>query len=133
MMPRVGRAPLAALLVLSLMLGACTAAQPPAADGRPALLTAPTPQCRAGIEQALGAALQAPVSLSPDAFITASTLLLEHGQPRDAAGRPRDGRSLGKPVRATLETDGRTCFLVTTAVAGRIALDACTCRAQATP
>lgn len=132
MMPRMPSAAAAALLVLSLMLGACTAAQPPLTV-RPALLTAPTAACRAGIEQALGAALQSPVSLSPDAFIAASTLLLEHKQPRDAAGRHLDGRSLDRPVRATLETDGKTCFLVTPAASGRLPLDACTCRAQTTP
>lgn len=122
-------APMAALLALT--LGAC-AAQPPAAAERPALLTAASPQCRAGIEQAVASVLQAPVFLPPDTFTTVPTLLLEHKQPRDAAGRHRDGRSLDRPLRVTLTTDGRHCFLVTSSPAGRIPLDACDCRPSAT-
>lgn len=115
----------------SAVIAACAVAacETPALSGeRAALLFDPTPQCHAQLESAAGTFAGAPVVLGAQAFLNDATLTIEKRQPRDAAGRLRDGRSPGRPQLFRLVRSNGACVLVHGDKAERIILDACRCR-----
>lgn len=88
------------------------------APARPlAVLVSPDAAARAELVEVVSRELHAasPVRLADDALVTASELIIERDMPRDAEGRPFDGRERGRPEhfwlrlvsgRCTLEHDG---------------------------
>jgi hypothetical protein len=50
--------------------------------------------------------------LADDALTTSNTLVIEHANPRDASGRPLNGRSLDRPERFELFAHESRCVLV---------------------
>jgi hypothetical protein len=98
------------LLAIGPLLG--SAAWPEPGD-RPAIIVNPSDASRAELAHVLGEALRgAPVTLADDALTTSNTLLIEHAHPRDASGRPLNGRSLDRPERFELFARKSRCVLV---------------------
>jgi hypothetical protein len=84
-----------------------------AAHECPAVLANPSARSRAELEQLVSAALNgAPVRLADDSLTRDSALIIERVQPRDAAGRPLDGRTLERPEHFRLVTHGSDCVLI---------------------
>src|SRR6266851_1738219 len=89
---------------LSLMLGPllCMCAWPDPSDP-PAVIVSPSDASRTELARVVREALHgAPVTLADDALTTSNTLVIERANPRDASGRPLDGRSLYRPERFEL-------------------------------
>src|SRR5258708_8445264 len=85
---------------LSLVLGSllCIAAWPEPSD-RPGVIVDPSDTSRAELARVVREALPGPpVTLADDALTTSNTLVIDHANPRDASGRPLDGRSLYRPA-----------------------------------
>ena len=84
-----------------------------AEEQRLAVLTNPTPQSRAELSRVVIDALHgAPVRLADGALTHDSVLIIDHIQPRDAAGLPLNGRELGKPEHFRLVKRGSECILI---------------------
>jgi hypothetical protein len=84
-----------------------------AAHECPAVLTNPSARSRAELVHLVSAALNgAPVRLADDSLTRDSTLIIDRVQPRDAAGRPLDGRTLERPEHFRLVTHGSDCILI---------------------
>ena len=99
-------------LAATLSLSACRALEA-AAPPEPAVLLAPDPAARAELLDAITRELHraSPVLLADDALTRTSLLTIERVMPRDAEGRPFDGRQRGRPERFLLwRVDGR-CVL----------------------
>jgi hypothetical protein len=99
---------------LSLVLGSllCISAWPDASNP-PAIIVNPSDASRMELARVLRAALHgAPVTLADDALTTSNTLVIEHANPRDASGRPLNGRSLDRPERFELFARKSRCILV---------------------
>lgn len=85
----------------------------PAQQEVPALITAPNPASRAELERVISSSLNgAPVTLADDALTRDSVLTIEPVRPRDAQGRPLDGRDPGRPEHFRLLQAGSDCVLV---------------------
>src|SRR5712664_2709175 len=109
---------------LSLVLGSllCISAWPDPSDPpavianpseTPAVIVDPTDASRMELARDIREALHgAPVTLADDALSTSSTLVIEHANPRDASGRPLDGRSVYRPERFELFAHKSRCLLV---------------------
>ncbi len=103
----VGTLVLASLILLS----ACNTL--PAQQEVPALITAPNPASRAELERAISSAFNGvPIMLADDALTRESALTIEPARPRDAQGRPLDGRDPGRPEHFRLLKVGSDCVLV---------------------
>jgi hypothetical protein len=84
-----------------------------AAEERPALIATPTEQSRAELLSVVTSAFNGrSVTLADDALTRDSVLIVERREPRDAQGRPLDGRVRGTPERFQLVLRGSTCELV---------------------
>jgi hypothetical protein len=84
------------------------------APARPlAVLVAPDAAARAELVGAVSRELHAasPVRLADDALVTASELIIERDMPRDAEGRPFDGRERGRPEHFWLRLVNDRCTL----------------------
>jgi hypothetical protein len=100
--------------VLSLVLGSLLwiSAWPDHSDP-PAVILNPSDASRTELARVVREALHgAPVTLADDALTTSNTLVIEHANPRDASGRPLDGRSLYRPERFELFARKSRCVLV---------------------
>jgi hypothetical protein len=103
-----------AAYALSLVIGPllCIAACPEPGDP-PAIIVNPTNASRMELAHVVRKALHgAPVTLADDALTTSNMLVIEHANPRDASGRPLNGRSLDRPERFELFTRKSRCVLV---------------------
>jgi hypothetical protein len=79
----------------------------------PALVTDPTAESRAELQEAVSKALHgAPVTLADDALTTSSLLTIERQPHRDPQGRLLSGRDLGRPHQFRLIQSDSRCFLV---------------------
>jgi hypothetical protein len=97
-------------LVLGPLL--CISAWPDASDP-PAVIVNPSDASRTELARVVREALHgAPVTLGDDALTTSNTLVIEHANPRDASGRPLNGRSLYRPERFELFARKSRCVLV---------------------
>ena len=99
-------------LAAALALGACRvleAAEPP----EPAVLVTPDAAVHAELVAAVSHELgrPTPVLLGDDALTRSSQLLIERVMPRDAEGRPFDGRTRGRPERFSLWLADGHCVL----------------------
>lgn len=129
MTPSMGVARHPALLA-ALLLAASACSSAAVSDQAPALIATPAPACQAQLEGVIGEALGGPVSLTPTALTTSSRLLVEPRQLRDAEGRQRDGRLLGRPHAFDLLLSEGKCLLEETQTGKRSALGSCACRPQ---
>ena len=68
-----------------------------------------------------------PVTLADDALTRESTLTIERNRPRDAEGRPLDGRDPGRPEHFRLFKTGADCVLVQESTGRRWKLTASSC------
>ena len=117
------RAIWAAALVLS-----CACESLSAQEERPAVLTNPSAQTRADLHRVVSDALgAAPVRLAEDALTQDSDIIVQHVQPRDAAGLPLNGRALGKPEHLRLIKRGSKCILIHERTGKRWTLGGATC------
>jgi hypothetical protein len=90
----------------------CIAAWPEPTDP-PAIIVNPTDASRMELARVVRKALHGvPVTLADDALTTSNTLVIEHANPRDASGRPLNGRSLDRPERFELFAHNSHCVLV---------------------
>jgi hypothetical protein len=112
----------AALLVL------CACQTLSAQEPQPAILTNPTAQSISELNRVVRDALHGvPVRLADDALTYDSALVVEHLQPRDAAGLPLNGRELGKPEHFRLVILRSHCILIHERTGKRWALRSATC------
>jgi hypothetical protein len=99
---------------LSLVLGPllCISAWPDPSDP-PAIIVNPSDASRTELARVVREALHgAPVTLADGALTTSNILVIEHANPRDASGRPLNGRSLYRPERFELFARKSRCVLV---------------------
>jgi hypothetical protein len=97
-------------LVLGLLL--CISAWPDPGDP-PGIIVNPSDASRTELARVVREALHgAPVTLADDSLTTSNTLVIEHANPRDASGRPLNGRSLERPERFELFARKSRCVLV---------------------
>jgi hypothetical protein len=99
---------------LPLALGAllCISAWPDPSDP-PAVIVNPSDASRTELARVVREALAGPpVTLADDALTTSNMLVIEHAHPRDASGRPLNGRSLYRPERFELFAVKSHCVLV---------------------
>jgi hypothetical protein len=90
----------------------CIAACPEPTDP-PAIIVNPSGASRMELARVVREALHGmPATLADDALTTSNTLVIEHANPRDASGRPLNGRSLDRPERFELFTRKSRCVLV---------------------
>jgi|SRR5882724_1355648 len=109
---------------LSLVLGPllCICAWPDPSDppviivnpsDLPAIIVNPSDASRMELARVVRKALHgARVTLADDALTTSNILVIEHANPRDASGRPLNGRSLYQPERFELFVHKSRCVLV---------------------
>ena len=117
-----------AALLLGVLAGAANAED--ASNDVPAIIVHPDDQSRAALYQAVSHALgDAPVTLADDALTLATVLSVHHAHPRDAAGRPFDGREREKPQTFALFRNGTRCILVHLQNGERITLKSVECAA----
>jgi hypothetical protein len=89
----------------------CIAADPETA-GTPAVIVDPNAASRAELARVVRVALHGvPVTLADDALTASNTLVIEHANPRDSAGRPLNGRILDRPERFELFKRKSRCVL----------------------
>jgi hypothetical protein len=99
-----------------------------AQEQQPAVLTTPSAQSIAELNRVVSDAMHGvPVRLADDALTHDSVLIVEHIQPRDAAGLPLDGRELGKPEHFQLVKRGSHCILIHERTGRRWTLSAARC------
>jgi hypothetical protein len=97
-------------LAIAPLLG--SAAWPEPGD-RPAVIVNPSDTSRRELAHVVREALHgAPVTLADDALTASNTLVIEHANPRDASGRPLNGRALDRPERFELFAHNSRCVLV---------------------
>jgi hypothetical protein len=99
---------------LSLVIGPllCIPAWPEPSDP-PAIIVNPSDASRTELARVVREALRGvPVTLADDALTTSNTLVIDHANPRDASGRPLNGRSLYRPERFELFIRKSRCVLV---------------------
>jgi hypothetical protein len=83
------------------------------AEERPALIATPTEQSRAELLGVVTSAFNGrSVTLADDALTRDSVLIVERREPRDAQGRPLDGRARAVPEHFRLVLRGSSCELV---------------------
>jgi hypothetical protein len=96
----------------------------------PAIITEPSSQSRAELEQAVSAALNgASVTLRDDALTREDTLVVERIRHRDPNGLLVEGRDMGHPERFHLVKSGSDCVLVQENTGRRFPLSQTTCAA----
>jgi hypothetical protein len=119
---------LRALAALTAGLAACAATMPAESD---AVLVEPSPQVRAELARFVSETLNgAPVRLADDALTVSSVLAIDHAQPRDAQGRPLNGRELGRPEVFRLLRSGTHCVLQHDRTGRRYTFAAANCSAR---
>jgi hypothetical protein len=117
---------------LSLVLGSllCTSAWPDPGD-LPAVIVSPSDASRTELVRIVREALHgAPVTLADDALTTSNALVIEHANPRDASGRPLNGRSLYRPESFELFARKSRCVLVQSRTGRRWTLRHTACTAM---
>ena len=118
-------------LVLSPLL--CIAAWPDS-SAAPAVIVNPSGASRMELARVVRKALHgAPVTLADDALTTSNTLLIERATPRDASGRPLNGRSLDRPERFDLFARKSRCVLVQSRTGRRWTLRHTACAVMRAP
>jgi hypothetical protein len=124
--PHPARLVFAALLACAGLAAGCSAL--PAEQEVPALISAPNTASRAQLERVISEALNGmPVTLADDALTRESTLTIERNRPRDAQGRPLDGRDPGRPEHFRLLKAGSDCVLLQDSTGRRWKLTASNC------
>jgi hypothetical protein len=114
-----------------LSLGACWTPPIGAPVETPAVIVEPTAESRAALAKAVSTAMNgAPVALADDALTRSSTLVIERVRPRDASGRPLDGRDVGVPERFTLLKRGERCVLLNEGTGRELVLERTVCAAD---
>ena len=117
------------LVAVALGAFAGTASSVLAAHLRPAVITNPSARSRAELVHLVSAALNGPpVTLADDSLTRDSTLIIERVQPRDAAGRPLDGRTLERPEHFRLVTHRSDCVLIHERTGKRQILRSASCK-----
>jgi hypothetical protein len=117
---------------LSLVLGSllCTSACPDPGD-LPAVIVSPSDAGRTELVRIVREALHgAPVTLADDALTTSNALVIERANPRDASGRPLNGRSLYRPESFELFARKSRCVLVQSRTGRRWTLRHTACTAM---
>ncbi|HEY4974961.1 MAG TPA: hypothetical protein VII41_15210 [Steroidobacteraceae bacterium] len=115
-----------ARVAVALLVCACEAQS--IKQGQPAVLTNPTAQSIAELNRVVREALHgAPIRLADDALTHDSVLIVEHRQPRDAAGLPLNGRELGRPEHFRLVMHHSRCILIHERAGESWALRSATC------
>ena len=126
------RASLVTLALTSVvLLTGCNAL--PEQQELPAVITAPNSASRAELERVISSAFNGvPVTLADDALTRESVLTIEPARPRDAQGRPLDGRDPGRPEHFRLLKVASDCVLVHERTGQRWKLTQSTCTAAPT-
>jgi len=120
-------------VVCALALAGCRSDPPPDAqtDERPARIVDPSPDSRAALKAAVGAALHgADVTLADDALVGSSLLDIAPKLARDAHGNPIMGRDLGRPIQFELLRIGNACVIELRATGERWTLSHTQCVAE---
>lgn len=91
-------------------VGGC--ASTAASKGAPAMLTAPSAQTTAELQEIVSKALHgADVTIAPDVLLTDTTLFIERPEHRAPNGMIMDGRRMDKPDHFALSLSGSRCIL----------------------
>jgi len=99
-------------LALSLMVALCACRGDPTGSA-PALLVDPDAATRVQLQRVVAAALHdADVTLSEDALVRDSILIIERQRHLAPGGTRIDGRELERPLQFQLIREGRDCILV---------------------
>jgi len=115
----------AAAVACGALITACAA---PAPKGVPALLIEPDAATRAELVRAVSSEFgTATVALAGDALTVSPELVIERTWPRDAEGRPVNGRELGRPEIFHLVRVAAQCVLVHDRNGRRIVLATARC------
>ena len=116
-----------AIVASAFALAACVSTV--SRSDEPAVIAAPTAESREELARAVSTALHgARVTLADDALTRESLLIIERARPRDAKGRPIDGRVLEKPEQFQLVKSGSQCVLIHRRAGERYPLAHTTCR-----
>jgi hypothetical protein len=114
------------VLALASLATGCSAL--PAEQDVPAIISAPSAASRAELERVISAAFNGvAVTLADDALTRESTLTIERNRPRDAEGRPLDGRDPGRPEHFRLFKAGSDCVLMQESTGRRWKLTVSSC------
>jgi hypothetical protein len=121
--------PLRAAAVLAAVIATAGCAATEAQPAVPARLAPPaSPACLAQAEAFAAEQTGQRVTLGPTAFSTGDELVLERSMPRDAQGRPLDGRQLPKPPQVfKLSQRGSVCLMSHPPSGRSVELKACAC------
>lgn len=97
-----------------------------------AVITSPTEDSRAALQQAVNKALKTDVLLADNALTETSLLIVEHNPPGSIDAPQAQGRIMDMPVQFRLVMNGRDCILVDTRDESRHILANTTCVAEGT-
>lgn len=78
----------------------------------PALITDPSDESRAALQQTVNAELNTEVMLADDALTATSLLVIERVMPRTMEGSPAKGRTMEMPYQFRLVINGDDCVLI---------------------
>jgi hypothetical protein len=84
-------------------------------------------QCRHNLRETAKVLLGYDMSLSDNAFVESSTLIVERKRVNSADGQRIQGRDLEVPQKLSLVTQGSTCALKHGSTGKRIKLEGCQC------
>ncbi len=107
----------------------------PAPADVPAVLTHPTAESRAELQEVVARALdRATVTLADDALTADGTLIVERTMRRDVQGRPLQGaETRDRPEHFRLVQSGARCVLVHERTGRRFTLESATCAPAEAP
>ena len=115
----------AVIIVVVLVLLGCQT--PAIGNDVPALITNPTDESRAALQDTVNAALSTNVVIADDAFTTSSILMIERKPPRDLQGAPARGRTMDAPIQFRLVMSEAGCTLINVRDDSRVVLEHTTC------
>ena len=96
----------------------------------PALITDPSDESRAALQQTVNAALNTEVTLADDALTDTSLLVIERVMPRTMQGSPAQGRTMEMPYQFRLVINGDDCVLIDQRDDSRHVLQDTSCSAE---
>lgn len=115
-------------VLIAVTVLALTGCQTPAmGQDVPALITNPTTESRAALQDVINAALNTNVILADDALINSSLLTIERNSPRGMQNPPAQGRNMDAPIQFRLVTSAAGCTLIDLRDSSRYALEFTTC------
>jgi len=98
------------IAVAILALAGCQT--PAVGEDVPALITNPTEESRAALQDAVNAALNADALLADDALTNSSLLTIERNPPRGLQNSPAQGRNMDAPIQFRLVMSDAGCTLI---------------------